>query len=230
MTAIWYYVDRAHTRQGPVEPEALAQAVARGEVDDTSLVWREGMDQWSPLAAYRSELGLPPGAGMPPSPPSSQPTYAAYSPPVAIPPKRSGCKIAAIILGVIAVVAIPVLGILAAIAIPAYNDYLVRAKINSAVIEARALQPQVEAFYANTDRCPRDAAELGVAPSTQEAIAELVVGEADTGMCMIELELSALAGDPELAGERIRMSRDVAGDWYCTSTMEKRTHLPMDCR
>ncbi|MFY2763768.1 pilin [Arenimonas sp. MALMAid1274] len=223
----WYYVDRSQTRQGPVDASVLVQAHARGEVDDASLAWREGLGQWAPLGQFRDELGLGAAAPMPPVPPPA-PAYAAS--PVAAPEKKSGCGIVAIVLVGVGLFLIVLLGIAAAIALPAYQTYIVRTKVATAVIEARAAQAQVEAFVANTDRCPRDAAELGLSAPSSEAIERLVVGEANTGMCMIELELKAVEGAPDLAEGRIRLSRDNAGEWYCTSDLANRERLPADCR
>ncbi len=216
----WYYVDRTQTRQGPVTAEAVGVAYGLGQIDEDSLVWREGLAQWTPLGQCRDELELPaapPAAAVPPPLPAAAPA----------PAKRSnGCLIAAV---VIAVASLLVLAILAAIAIPAYQDYVTRSKVLAAVIQARAIQVQVDEFIANTDRCPRDAAELQLMPSLP-AVAALSLGEANTGMCFIELELSAAAGSPALAGERIRLSRDSDGGWYCTSEMARRQTLPADCR
>lgn len=65
---MWYFVDDAHVRQGPLGTEALAEAFRRGQVRRESLVWREGMAQWEPLEAHLSELPLPAPA-VPPVPP-----------------------------------------------------------------------------------------------------------------------------------------------------------------
>lgn len=227
----WYYVDRNQQRQGPVEAHVLVQAYSQGEVDDASLAWREGLAQWAPLAQFRDELGLAAAAVRPPAPPlSGAPAYATGPDPTAPAKKSSGCKIAAIILVVGGLCMLPILAIMAAIALPAYQDYVVRTKVATALAEARAVQPQVEAFFANTDRCPRDAAELGLSPPGSEAVAAIVVGEANTGMCTIDLQLKGVSGAEDLAGESIRLSRDNAGDWYCTSDMAKRIRLPTDCR
>ena len=55
----WFYVDNARNRQGPVDAEAVAAAFAAGQLNDDSLVWREGLAEWVPLEAHLSELPLP---------------------------------------------------------------------------------------------------------------------------------------------------------------------------
>ncbi|MBO9717687.1 MAG: RDD family protein [Pseudoxanthomonas sp.] len=54
----WYYADRQRRQIGPQPAEALAQRFRAGEIDATTLVWREGMANWQPLGTLRAELGL----------------------------------------------------------------------------------------------------------------------------------------------------------------------------
>lgn len=219
----WYFVDRGQNRQGPVDAAALAESVRQGQLDDTTLVWREGLAQWSPLGQFREELGLGAAANPPPAP------AAPVAPSDASGKKGGGCAIAAIVIVGGGIFLIAVLGILAAIALPAYQDYIVRSKVAAANIEARLVQVAVDDFVANTDRCPRDAGELQLPPVATPGIASLEVGEAHTGMCMIEVEMAGDFGGGRLAGQRLRHSRDSAGDWYCTSDSIDSKYLPADC-
>lgn len=223
----WYYVDRGRNRQGPVDGAVLAESVRQGQLDDTCLVWREGLAQWSPLGQFREELGLGAAANPPPEPAPAPPAVAPDTGPEK---KRSGCAIAAIVLVGGGLFLIVVLGILAAIALPAYQDYVVRAKVAAAHIEARAARVAVEEFVLNTDRCPRDADELQLPPVTTPGVALREVGEAHTGMCMIEVEMAGDFAGGRLSGQRLRHSRDSAGDWYCTSDSIDVKYLPADCR
>ena len=54
----WYYADAEGVRQGPVEAEALLAQYAAGAVQRQTLVWREGLADWQPLASVAGELGL----------------------------------------------------------------------------------------------------------------------------------------------------------------------------
>ncbi|QDI05553.1 RDD family protein [Xanthomonas cerealis pv. cerealis] len=54
----WYYADAAQQRHGPMPAEQLQQRFQHGEVDLTTLVWRDGLSQWHPLADVVDELGL----------------------------------------------------------------------------------------------------------------------------------------------------------------------------
>ena len=54
----WYYADRRQQQQGPVTAETLVELLRGGQVDDTTLVWRDGLPDWQPLAGLRAELPL----------------------------------------------------------------------------------------------------------------------------------------------------------------------------
>lgn len=54
----WYYADRNHNRQGPVEADSFARLFREGRLQADSLVWRDGMANWQPLGDFAGELGL----------------------------------------------------------------------------------------------------------------------------------------------------------------------------
>ena len=47
--AEWYYLDRAHAEQGPVDEELLLLMHACGDIDDRTLVWHQKQAGWVPL-------------------------------------------------------------------------------------------------------------------------------------------------------------------------------------
>ena len=74
----WYYVDAQQQRHGPVDPSAITDLFRDGTLGRTSLVWREGMQEWTALINVAPELRLD---LTPPSPPT--PTLEAGDTPVA---------------------------------------------------------------------------------------------------------------------------------------------------
>jgi uncharacterized RDD family membrane protein YckC len=54
----WYYVDNQQQRHGPVDGDVVADLFRAGTLTRTSLVWREGMEQWTALANVAPELRL----------------------------------------------------------------------------------------------------------------------------------------------------------------------------
>lgn len=54
----WYYVDAQQQRQGPVDADAIGGLFRAGMLTRASLVWREGMEQWTALVNVAPELRL----------------------------------------------------------------------------------------------------------------------------------------------------------------------------
>lgn len=99
-----------------------------------------------------------------------------------------GCLVAAVV-GVVVLGLLSVVGILAAVSVPAYQDYLGRSKVTAAYAEGSAAWRQALEFKANTDRCPRDAAELGLGAPASPDIQEILVIENPDGSCEIAVTL-----------------------------------------
>jgi hypothetical protein len=59
----WYYEQNGQ-RQGPVPESELPKLLASGAITQRTLVWREGLANWTPLA----DAWTPPAAGAPPLP------------------------------------------------------------------------------------------------------------------------------------------------------------------
>ena len=275
---LWYYVDRAQQRVGPVTAADVAAAWRAGEATDESLAWHEGLVEWAPLSGFHAELGLDAGAATPapiaPAPPLSRPAPASSAPAAApasvvaggpAPPKSgSGCLVVGLVVGGLLVLAVA--AFVVAFVMPAYDDVRDRIAepagddlpvddtdddlatddpidptmddpgpavvgdidLEAAVDEARTHQAAVDAFVANTDRCPRDASEIDLPSPSTAGVVAIRVGEALSRMCTIEIEFGG-PGAEGLAGETVVLSRDSGGDWYCTSNLVGRASLPSDC-
>jgi len=63
MNAQWYFVAN-NERYGPLPAQALVEYLRDGRITRETLVWREGMTDWAPLAQMQTEL-VPPPAGAP---------------------------------------------------------------------------------------------------------------------------------------------------------------------
>ena len=69
----WFYALNGE-QQGPVTSEQLDQLLGQGVINDATLVWREGLATWQPLASARPASTVPPvpadaAAGTNPAPP-----------------------------------------------------------------------------------------------------------------------------------------------------------------
>lgn len=140
----------------------------------------------------------------------------------------NGCLVAVVaavvLMGVLAVV-----GILAAVSVPAYQDYLVRSKVSAAYIEGSTASRQVAEFQAETDRCPRDGAELGLAAPTSTDIQEILVIENPDGTCEIAVTLRDLDALKGAAGGVLYIGQDANGVPTCSAEGVPDGLLPSAC-
>jgi len=58
MMSQWYYADAQRERHGPVDADTLRGKFRQNELDLSTLVWREGMQQWQALSTVTEELQL----------------------------------------------------------------------------------------------------------------------------------------------------------------------------
>ena len=52
----WFYADATHARRGPVPATELLRLYQARQIDDRTLVWRDGLAEWVPLDAVRGEF------------------------------------------------------------------------------------------------------------------------------------------------------------------------------
>lgn len=232
MTA-WYYADDTRNRIGPLPADELRDHYRQRRLRRDSLVWREGMPQWQPLASLAAELGIDaitPGASMPPPLPSGEPAPG-FTPVRARPQKKgmSGCLIAVLIC---AGLAVPMIGILAAIAIPAYNDYVQRAKVMEAVAGTPALKLVITEYASAHDGCPADDS-AGIAGPLQQLtsnprIAAVRVGTLEGGHCAFEITLQAIGTQAD--GRTILFEAGDDARWTCDGGDLPPRYRPSQCR
>ena len=228
----WHYANRTGQQQGPVSAETLRELFMRGEVTRESLVWRDGMVRWLPLAQVGGEVGIPAGSAMPPPMPGMYPPSQrrAGSPkPVG---KGNGC----LIIGAVAAVAmVPIIGVLAAIAIPQYQVYVSRAQFMEAMSIVENLKPRVSEQYLQNGACPGNTDPFE-APETYggKYVGSVKFGtDGDTGACLINMRFRNV--EPvvvALRGQSVTFSgtaKDGALTWTCRSELSAK-FLPPSCR
>jgi type IV pilus assembly protein PilA len=217
--AVWYYVDRQRQRNGPVTAAAVAEAYGFGWVDDSSLVWRDGLGAWTPLANHRAELGIV-------GPPAVAAAQAGYPAP-ARKSGGSGCLIAVVAVGLGGVF---ILSVLAAIAIPAYHDYLARAQVTTALADIRGGVTAVEEILEKDDGCPAGSEEIGLTGEIahEKSTTFVTVGEIAPRTCWIEAR--TVGGEAAVDGATIRLTRNEAtSSWRCTVDGTEHKYLPTGC-
>ncbi|RYD40521.1 MAG: DUF4190 domain-containing protein [Verrucomicrobiaceae bacterium] len=86
----WYYGE-AGLQAGPVSEERLGELIASGRIGPATLLWREGMPHWLPLAHVSAQGGLP-----------MVPPHAGYN--LMHPTSTSGLAITSLVCGILSLV------------------------------------------------------------------------------------------------------------------------------
>lgn len=141
----------------------------------------------------------------------------------------NGCLVA-VVAGAVLLLVLGVLGIIAAVSVPAYHDYLLRSRLVEVQVEGQVAARQVDEFRAQTDRCPRDAAEAGIALPASGDIQEIMVIEGADGACDLALALSGAEGLRVARRGVIYLRQDAGGNRFCESSGIPDRVLPATCR
>ncbi len=114
-----------------------------------------------------------------------------------------------------------IVGVLAAIAIPAYQDYTIRAKLTSVVIESQPAREKLAAYYLSNHRIPDSLETAGLAPQLADGSA---LSLDPKGMSLtVKTKHGELVFVPSAAHGRIV--------WTCTNGERlKAAQLPPSCR
>ena len=225
----WYYTAGNDRRLGPLSSADLVAEFRQGRIGLDTLVWREGQSQWQALADFSSELGLTGASGtiLPPPLPSSS----VRAPQTFAPAPRTGLSGCMIALIVVAALAVPMIAILAAIAVPAYQQYLVRAKVASALPIAESHKLALSAYLSREQSCPvNDDADFQ-APEryAQGTVAAITFGEFESDLCGMEVIL-AVPGNDHVDGKALWLEYNPAdSSWHCSSEIDDK-YLPSQCR
>lgn len=229
----WYYLHPEDGRVGPYPAEELRRGFRDGRIRPDTLVWRDGLSGWVPLARVAAELGLDAVApGVPPPLPPTPPPPAGRPRPAAPQPRISGCLIA-LLAG--AGLAIPLAGILAAIAVPAYGDYTVRARVAATVADAAPLKAAISEHLARHGACPGDDS-AGMAPVLRQLdrsphVGAVRVGTGPGGHCAFEITVRVPAARAD--GKTVLFQARHAGDrleWDCGGGDLPARFRPRQCR
>lgn len=141
----------------------------------------------------------------------------------------NGCLVA-VVAAVVVMGVLAVAGILAAVSLPAYQDYVVRSRVAAAYSEGSAAYVRMSQFQAQTDRCPRDGAELGLAAPASTDIQEILVIENPDGTCEIAVTLRDLDALKGAASGVLYIGQDADGVRTCSAEGVPYSLLPSACQ
>lgn len=112
-------------------------------------------------------------------------------------------------------IVVAIIGILAAVAIPAYQNYVTKAQVTSALAEIEPGRTMAETkINEGITTTLASAADVGLATSTR--CPTVSVSVANTGAASIAC---TMAGNPGVASKTITLTRSIAGAWSCATTV-----------
>lgn len=124
---------------------------------------------------------------------------------------------------------VPLIAILAAIALPAYQQYVLRSKVMTAIAATRPAQVAIDKRLAQGGECPGNA---DTDFNGMQGVERVEIGQLaeDATRCAYAIHLGN-TGSTQLDGKTIWMDRAKSGDsaWNCRSDIDNR-YLPTTCR
>lgn len=127
-------------------------------------------------------------------------------------------------------IVVAIIGILAAIAIPQYQDYVARSQVNRVLGEISAGKTATEESLSR-GVFPGSAADIGLTSSNlmNGDVPAVAFASNAQGAGTITATFGQDAG-AILTGEQIRITRDNAGNWQCTTTLTDASgYVPAGC-
>jgi type IV pilus assembly protein PilA len=128
-------------------------------------------------------------------------------------------------------IVIAIIGILAAIAIPAYQDYIAKSQVTSALAEITPAKTQIEVLYnegkgASLSTTSTDVGYIGVAATTTYCTNALTNLTGDVTLtCTMSKFSPAIGTAPKIALVRTKAT----GKWSCTTTDVLAKYKPVGC-
>ena len=126
-------------------------------------------------------------------------------------------------------IVVAIIAILAAIALPAYQNYVAKSQSTAGLADIRGGVTAFEEGIQSGERGATAAtnADIGLAATTPRCTAITVTGNwnAANGQAIA----CTLAGNPNIAGQTITLTRNTDGQWPCTTSISNINHRPNGC-
>lgn len=128
-------------------------------------------------------------------------------------------------------IVVAIIAILATIALPAYFNYVAKSQSTAGLTDIRGgvvvFEERIQNVEGNAVGAPAGPADVGLATSTARCAAITVGGNwSDASGQTIRC---TLAGNPDIFGQTITLTRSLQGQWPCTTSLVNPNHRPNGC-
>ncbi|NHZ37201.1 pilin [Massilia rubra] len=123
-------------------------------------------------------------------------------------------------------IVVAIIGILAALALPAYQDYVAKAKVGSAIGESAAGKTGIDVELVMKPSLP--AAEVFSATRLPASTSNCVYTATDAAVGVTTLMCTIVGGPASVDGKKITWARDTNGGWLCSTEVMKK-HAGVAC-
>lgn len=121
-------------------------------------------------------------------------------------------------------IVVAIIAILAAIAIPAYQDYVTRTQVTTALSDITGGKAAFETQVVARGATVFDLSDVGLGQST--ARCRNISMSFTPALGFIECEM---IGNPKVAGKTVRIERNSSGSWTCITDVVEQKHKPEGC-
>lgn len=128
-------------------------------------------------------------------------------------------------------IVVAIIAILATIALPAYFNYVAKSQSTAGLTDIRGgvvvFEERIQNVEGNAVGAPAGPADIGLAATTARCTAITVSGNwSDASGQTIRC---TLAGNPDIFGQTITLTRSLQGQWPCTTSLLNPNHRPNGC-
>lgn len=121
-------------------------------------------------------------------------------------------------------IVVAIIAILAAIAIPAYQSFVIKSQVATALADISSAKSAYEELVSVNSTPPLEPAEIGLSTSTPSCSSIVLTGSPDRGS--IDCTIS---GGAKIRGYLIRIERSSSAIWTCRTTIPDDKFWPSDC-
>lgn len=121
-------------------------------------------------------------------------------------------------------IVVAIIAILAAIAIPAYQNFVTRSQVATALADIASAKTAYEELVSVNETPPIEPAQIGLTTSTPSCSTIALTASSDRGS--IDCTIS---GSPNVRGYQIRLERNSSAFWTCKTTIPDDKLWPSDC-